>query len=271
MASAPANTRKNGRVPNAGPPGGGIEPTVGANANVPTPSTGVRLRKRKIVQNVNDGINIKMRERANARIAAAAAAAAPPASNVPAPDFSLNGNGAAAAAAAPAPRLLIPKNLISAAGAAGAAPGAPPASNLPAPTFGAAPAPLPLRPMNLMPAAAPGAPPASNLPAPTFGAAPTDYPREAQLKLKYKMNPVPIMFNVKNGNFMVSIPRTASGARPLEICSPSLKGIRDKIAEDAPAAPAGQPGLMSRMFGKRSGGTRRHRKSNRKNTRKGRK
>jgi hypothetical protein len=66
-------------------------------------------------------------------------------------------------------------------------------------------------------------------------AAPTaagEYPPAQELGKMLNLNPVPILFNVKNGNFKVTIPRARGTKGSLEICSPSLKGIRDKVIED---------------------------------------
>jgi hypothetical protein len=61
-----------------------------------------------------------------------------------------------------------------------------------------------------------------------------DYLPGPMIYQKYKTAPVPLYFNVATGKFKVSIPKVAGvqGA-PLEICSYSLKGIRDVLIEDA--------------------------------------
>jgi hypothetical protein len=104
-----------------------------------------------------------------------------------------------------------------------------------------------------------------------------DYLPGPMIYQKYKTDPVPLYFNVATGKFKVSIPKVAGvqGA-PLEICSYSLKGIRDVLIEDAkiktkPSAygkfkgffsvPPPGAGKTVRRGGRRSNKTRRiHRK-----------
>ena len=87
--------------------------------------------------------------------------------------------------------------------------------------------------------------------------APGSYPDEATLKKRFNMNPVPIMLNIKNGQFKVSIPRARGIKGSLEICSPSLKGIREIITADVEGGAILKPSALGRVTGKRGGATRR--------------
>lgn len=110
-------------------------------------------------------------------------------------------------------------------------------------------------------AAVPAAEPAV-APAAATAAEPTaepGYPDEATLKKKYTMNLVPIYFNIKNGQFKVKIPRAAGTKGALEICSPSLKGIRDTLIEDAVSTVRQPVSTFGKLFGKQRGGTTRRR------------
>jgi hypothetical protein len=67
------------------------------------------------------------------------------------------------------------------------------------------------------------------------------------------LNPVPIMFNVKNGNFKVTIPRARGTRGSLEVCSPSLKGIRDKVVEDFNSGTTGKSkSTFGKVFGRQA-------------------
>jgi hypothetical protein len=96
-------------------------------------------------------------------------------------------------------------------------------------------------------------------PPPTPSAPPAEpgYPNEATLAKKYTMSPVPIYFNIKNGQFKVTIPRAAGTKGALEICSPSLKGIRDTLIADATSGVRQPVSMYGKLFGRKRGGTRR--------------
>jgi hypothetical protein len=77
------------------------------------------------------------------------------------------------------------------------------------------------------------------------------------------------MFNIKNGQFKVSIPRAAGTKGSLEICSPSLKGIRDRVVADAGNPFPPPVSTYGKLFGRKRGGKRtRRNKTRRSGTRK---
>jgi hypothetical protein len=73
------------------------------------------------------------------------------------------------------------------------------------------------------------------------------------------MTPVPIMFNIKNGQFSVTIARARGIKGSFTTCSPSLKGIRDAIIADSVPQPKS---TFGKLFGTKSK-TRRMRRSQR--------
>jgi len=188
------------------------------------------------------------------------AAAAPPAAALPAAAPPPLPAAAAAARLTNLQRRLAILRGVPPGAAPEAAPGAAPEKRNNATRRVAGPAVPGLRRLNATrrlpgaPLPPPPPPPAEGGPALPAAAAPTaagEYPPAQELGKMLNLNPVPILFNVKNGNFKVTIPRARGTRGSLEICSPSLKGIRDKVVEDFNSGSAGKSkSTFGKFFGR---------------------
>jgi hypothetical protein len=94
-----------------------------------------------------------------------------------------------------------------------------------------------------------------------------DYPLESELAKRLVLDPVPILFNVRKGTFQVTIKRPAGIKGSLELCTPSLKGLRHLVASDKGELKRSITGSFFRMpvpkGGRRSLKQRRNRKGRR--------